>query len=793
MKLFKQVLILLLCCLLVQFTAQGGSYTSASQSGQQSQAPASGHTPQELQQLVAPIALYPDALVAQILAASTYPTEIVEADRWMQSHSNLKGEELAKEVDKQDWDPSVKAMTQPATEAAFLKENDATMTKMMNGMAVKPTGDVDHDFVAMMVPHHQGAIEIAEAELSFGRHEQLLRVAQDVVVEQLQEIAAMRAALGEKLTRAEATLAAASTATAEKFGASPRVSVANVPVSLGAERPFLAENSTAMRKMMNDMAVEPTGDVDHDFVATMVPHHQGAVDMAQAELCYGRNAQLRRIAQEIIVDQMQQISLMHLAVGEPLPSSVSSPTGPSSRPLIGRVPFDTPDIAISSRDRVYTADQFSNTVSVMDPSSNATLGVIRLGDPSPDNFSPLYKGQVLVHGMGFSPDHRTIAVISIGSNSVAFIDTATNEVKHITYVGRSPHEAFFTPDGREVWVTVRGENYVDVLDGKTFMEKTRIITPAGPGMQIFSPDGMYGYVCSSFNPETDVVLVATHKIIARVKQASPFCPNIAATPDGSQVWFTLKDIGKTEVFDAKPPFTVLKVLDTGPITNHVNIVHNANGTFAYVTIGGLNEVKAFRTSDFSQVATIPVGALPHGIWPSGDGRRVYVGLENGDGVTVIETLTNTVIATVPIGQAPQALTYVPDAVPSGPGTQNLQPLGVAGQVAHLALGATANVSGNAPTSVSLFDQGLIQVLEAAVSGLQPKESYTLALAENPDGTGPLQPLQSFITNPAGAAIVNAIGPIRQLVQTDVKAQRRYLVIAPSNGTKLGVPVQVQVQ
>jgi hypothetical protein len=69
-------------------------------------------SPQELQQLVAPIALYPDALVAQVLAASTYPTEIVEADRWMQSHSDLKGEKLAEEVDKQPWDPSVKALTQ---------------------------------------------------------------------------------------------------------------------------------------------------------------------------------------------------------------------------------------------------------------------------------------------------------------------------------------------------------------------------------------------------------------------------------------------------------------------------------------------------------------------------------------------------------------------------------------------------------------------------------------------------------------------------------------------------------
>jgi DNA-binding beta-propeller fold protein YncE len=139
-------------------------------------------------------------------------------------------------------------------------------------------------------------------------------------------------------------------------------------------------------------------------------------------------------------------------------------------------------------------------------------------------------------------------------------------------------------------VTVRGENYVAVLDGITFEEKTRIIVPNGPGMQIFSPDGKYGYVCSSFNPETDVISAADHTIVGDVQQASPFCPDIAATPDGSQVWFTLKDIGKIQVFDARPPFTLLKTLDTGPITDHVNIARNARGMFAYVTIGGLNEV-----------------------------------------------------------------------------------------------------------------------------------------------------------------------------------------------------------
>jgi YVTN family beta-propeller protein len=450
------------------------------------------------------------------------------------------------------------------------------------------------------------------------------------------------------------------------------------------------------------------------------------------------------------------------------------------------------DIPISHRDRVYAAEQFSNTVSVIDPASNTLLGVIRLGDPSPMNFSPLYKGQVLVHGMGFSPDHRTIAVVSIGSNSVSFIDTATNAVKHTTYVGRAPHEAFFTPDGKEIWVTVRGENYVDVLDAATFEEKTRIVTPNGPGMQIFSPDGTYGYVCSSFNPEVDVVTVADHKIVARVAQVSPFCPNIAATPDGTQVWITLKDSGKTQVFDAKPPFTVLKVLDTGPITNHVNIVRNTRGQFAYVSVGGLNQVQVFRTSDFSKVATIAVGKLPHGIWPSGDGSRVYVGLENDDQMVAIDTLTNKVVASVPIGQAPQAVAYVPDAAPEGAGLQGLTPLGIAGQAAHFTMTPLDHLSETpAPTSVTLFDQGLLQVLEASVTGLTPKQLYVLALSDHADGSGALEGLSNFMTNPAGAAIVNAIGPIRQVVQGGVDQPRRYLVIAPGTAMAPGLPAQIQ--
>src|SRR5262249_26630980 len=219
-----------------------------------------------------------------------------------------------------------------------------------------------------------------------------------------------------------------------------------------------------------------------------------------------------------------------------------------------------------------------------------------------------------------------------------------------------------------------------------------------------------------------VVTFADHQIVGRITQASPFCPNIAATPDGNQVWFTLKDVGKAQVFDARPPFSILKTIDIGPITNHVNFVRNKNGTFAYVTLGGRNEIKVFRTDDFQPVTTISVGSLPHGIWPSGDGTRIYVGLENDDALAAIDTITNKVIANIPIGPAPQAMVYVPNAVPEGDSVQNLQPLGLAGAAAYIELGPTGTKSDKPPTTVALFDQGLTQVLQAAVTGLEPKQS-----------------------------------------------------------------------
>jgi len=452
--------------------------------------------------------------------------------------------------------------------------------------------------------------------------------------------------------------------------------------------------------------------------------------------------------------------------------------------LAEQAPWARPDIAVSSRDRVYAADQTSNTVSVIDPAENKLLGVIRLGDPVPGALSPLYKGQLLVHGLGYSPDSKTLAVVSVGSNSVTLIDTATNKVKGVVYVGRSPHEAFFTPNGRELWVTVRGENYVSVIDPARMKETSRIELANGPGMTMFGPDGKYAFVCSSFAPELAVIDVASHKVIKRLPQVSPFSPNIAVTPENDEVWITLKDVGKVQVYNAKPPFEQKLVLDAGPITNHVNFANNRNGKFAYVTIGGTNEVKVFRrgaTPDL--IATIPVGELPHGIWPSGDGSRVYVALENGDHCAAIDTLTNKVTANIPIGQTTQALVYVPNAVPNGSGTESLMPLGVSANTARLHLEAASTELPNAQASVAVNSIGLLDLVQIAAAGLSPKSQYQVYLADsNREPFGKLEPLAVLKTNPDGAGIVQAIGPLKTLANDDSSsaAPKRFLIITDIN-------------
>lgn len=179
---------------------------------------------------------------------------------------------------------------------------------------------------------------------------------------------------------------------------------------------------------------------------------------------------------------------------------------------------------------------------------------------------------------------------------------------------------------------------------------------------------------------------------------------------------------------------------------------------------------------------IPTGDLPHGLWPSGDGTRVYINLENGDGVQAIDTLENKIIATIPVGQLPQALVYVPNAVPTGAGTNTLIPLGDAGKAAHLKLVAAEGANPKVQGDVVVNSLGQLDHVQIAATGLEPGREYQLSIVTSRTAPfGDRTPLTKGKANPAGALLAQALGPIRQVAvpDSDLKpaaAEQRFLLL-----------------
>ena len=156
---------------------------------------------------------------------------------------------------------------------------------------------------------------------------------------------------------------------------------------------------------------------------------------------------------------------------------------------------------------------------------------------------------------------------------------------------------------------------------------------------------------------------------------------------------------------------------------------------------------------------------------------MYVALENGEMAAAIDTLTNKVIANIPIGQTTQALVYVPNAVPSGPGTENLVPLGEAAKTVRLQLRGTGEFA-NAEASVAVNSLGLLDLLQIAAKGLAPKSQYQVFLADSDHAPfGKLEPLAVLKTNPDGGGIVQSIGPLKTLsAGVEASTIQRFIVV-----------------
>ncbi|MGH3244351.1 MAG: beta-propeller fold lactonase family protein [Spirillospora sp.] len=418
-------------------------------------------------------------------------------------------------------------------------------------------------------------------------------------------------------------------------------------------------------------------------------------------------------------------------------------------------------IPISGRDRLYTADQSSNTVTVIDPASNRTLGTIRLGDQRlGSTLSPQYLDNAGVHGLGYSRDRRRLGVVSVASNTVDIIDTRTNKVLSHTDAGRAAHEGNFTADGKEFWVADRGRDTVSIVDADRGGIDGRVKVGEGPSKVLMSPDGRLAYVNHISAPEITIVDVKSRKVTGHIKGlADPFSSDAAISPDGKEIWAAHKRVGKTSVIDLATR-KVKAVLDTGPDTNHPNFADNRIGSFVYLTVGGLDQTLVYERTDTGTPKLVTRvrnhGHAPHGSWPSGDGTRMYIGLEKSDAVDVIDTGTNRVINTIRTGQEPQAIVYVPDAVSSPGSASGLGRQGLEGGTRNV---PTVLPDGSAGDPMRPGGKG--RVLEATVRpvggldmvqlqarDLSPATTYEAYAVE---ASGRRTPLVSFTTDEGGKA------------------------------------------
>ncbi|MFJ3823642.1 YncE family protein [Streptomyces nodosus] len=421
----------------------------------------------------------------------------------------------------------------------------------------------------------------------------------------------------------------------------------------------------------------------------------------------------------------------------------------------GAVSRQTP-IPVSGRDRLYTADQSSNTVSVIDPSTNKTLGTIKLGDQRVGStYSPQYLGDSGVHGLAISPDHQRLAVVSITSDTVDIVDTRTNKVLSTTDVGRAAHEGSFTADGKQFWVANRGRDTVTIVDAVRGGVIVDLRVGEGPSKVVMSPDGTHAYVNHISKPEITVIDVRSHRITNRITGlGDTFSSDQAISPDGRELWAAHKRAGKVSVIDLVHN-KVVTVLDTGPDTNHPQFADTRTGGHVYLTVGGLDETWVYRRTGGVPVLVTKIknhGHAPHGAWASGDYSRMYIGLEKSDAVDVVDTTTNKVIHTIDIGQEPQAVVYAPAATTVG-NTANLGRQGLGQQVRNVPTILPDGTAGDAldPVKGRVLEATIrpvsgLDMIQLQARRLKPNTVYQ-AYSTGVDGTK--TPVRSFPTDENG--------------------------------------------
>jgi YVTN family beta-propeller protein len=288
--------------------------------------------------------------------------------------------------------------------------------------------------------------------------------------------------------------------------------------------------------------------------------------------------------------------------------------------------------------RVYSANESSNTVSVVDGGTYKLIGEIETF-----NYG--------AHDLALTRDGKRLFVTNLASGKISVVDTDTMKTIASIFTGKRCHVVTLTNDNRQAWVANIEDNTVSILDTKLFRILGTIPVSKGPMGIAFSRDGRYGFV-STQDKTVAVVDTASHLVVKKIPVGTN--PHfLILGPDG-HIWGT--NTGENSIFILDPvKHDVVATFEVGAAPQQIAFGYKGTaGPNAYVTVAGLNKVVVVKAdpANMKILEQIDVGTGPNGIWANSVGTRLYVGHTGSNDLYILDTGTSKVLAKVEVGKKP---------------------------------------------------------------------------------------------------------------------------------------------
>lgn len=319
-----------------------------------------------------------------------------------------------------------------------------------------------------------------------------------------------------------------------------------------------------------------------------------------------------------------------------------------------------------AKDIVMSADEVSNTISILDAETSEILGQYSYGRPRDYVLLSSVKKftQTNVHGLAVNPVGKELAITSNISNSVVIYKLTDLEKEvHYLNVGLSPHIAMYSADNSELWVASRGTESVEIFDTKKYNLKTKLKVSPCPSFFAFLKAKAHVFVSNVCTNKLEVYHAKNKKRIKTIELNGYFSPLITLSPDQKELWIIRKETDQVARIDTEK-LELIEYVDVGVFPQHVAFIQKGGRVLAAVTVGGESAVKfySFATGKTGTKLehNVIVPGVPHGITVRKDQKKIFVAGEHSDKVYTIDADTMAITERTNIGNSPQSLITIAD-------------------------------------------------------------------------------------------------------------------------------------